>query len=698
MSNETRVDTGSDLLIEIGCEELPPRSVDKLRESFFAGICEGLEKASIGFNKAESKQYSTPRRLAVLLSNVDSKQPDQELERRGPAVAAAFGDDGQPTPAAMGFARSVGVEIDKLERIQTPKGEWLYCRQSVKGKELGQLLFDIISDALRTLPIPRPMRWSDHEFTFVRPVHWVIVMHGEDVLPGEVLGKQAGRNTYAHRIHAPGAHALRCAGDYEKTLQDGFVIADPKERKQRIVRALQSADPAVIIDDGLLAEVNNLVEWPVAVNCRFDEEFLQVPHPALIATMQDHQRFFPVRAGQVDSSSEIANRFVAISNVDSTDFDQVRTGYERVVRPRLADSRFFLEQDARTALCDYAPLLDDVIFQKKIGTIGDKTRRIAEISKKLADFINISPEPCVRAASLSKCDLMTQMVGEFPELQGFMGEHYATASGEPDEVARAIGEHYAPRFAGDEIPSTQVGRVVGIADRADTLVAIFSAGLAPTGNKDPFALRRSALGLIRILSEAEMAVPLSKLLSWAGASLAETHTLDQSILAEVETFVVQRARGHYREQGYAANLIAAVLASPWKHIPDLEARLAALQAFMGREEALRLATANKRIGNILRKSGEKDFESVNDSLLFLDDEKHLFDTFKSISNQIGPYLEESEYPQCLEALAALAQPLDAFFDSVMVMDEDEKLRRNRLSLLARIKARFDEIADLSVLD
>ena len=692
MSNENH----ADLLIELGCEELPPKSVDKLRSAFFNAVADGLENEQINFDRAASRQFSTPRRLALLLSQVANKQPDQEVERKGPAVAAAFNDEGEPTPAASGFARSVGVEVSDLDRMKTDKGEWLYYQQSVKGKALGDLLFGIIENAIKVLPTPRPMRWSDNEFSFVRPVHWVIVMHGSSVLPGEILGKSSGNITYAHRIHAPGSHEISNASDYEDVLLAGNVIADPVKRTERIVESVRSADAGAIIDDELLAEVNNLVEWPVAVSCDFDEEFLEVPHAALISTMQDHQRFFPVNAGE--SGKSIANRFIAVSNVDSTDFDQVRVGYQRVVRPRLADSRFFLEQDLKKSLGDYAVLLDDVVFQKKIGTIGDKTRRIASISKKLSDFVGASSENSSRAAALSKCDLMTQMVGEFPELQGTMGEYYARASGESDEVARAIGEHYSPRFAGDEIPGSPVGRIVGIADRVDSLVAIFSAGLAPTGNKDPFALRRSALGLVRILSESAMPVSVNQLLTWGSESLAENQPVESSVNEEVESFILQRARGHYLDKGYGANLISACLASSWKHIPDLDARLEALQTFMGREEAQSLATANKRIGNILRKAESDSLGKISPDLLTIEAETRLLETLERISAQVKPLLSQSDYPSSLEVLAEFKQPLDEFFDSVMVMDENEDLRRNRLALLRSIKSLFDEIADLSVLD
>lgn len=695
----------ADLLIELGCEELPPNSIDALREGFFSGVADGLAKANIEFDRPSSRSFSTPRRLAALLSAVAGKQPDQVVERRGPAVSAAFDDKGNPTPAAEGFARSVGLEVGQLERLETDKGAWLYCKQEVAGKTIGELLFEILETALRQLPIPRPMRWSDHDFTFVRPVHWLVVLHGDLPLGGTLLGRAAGRETRGHRVHAPGPHELASAADYEKTLLDARVVADPQARRSRIVEALKAADDRVILDEALLDEVNNLVEWPVAVACQFDEAFLEVPHAALIASMQDHQKFFPV-SGEKEEAREnsISNRFIAISNLESTDVAQVRRGYERVIRPRLADARFFLEQDQSMPLAEYAPLLDDVVFQEKIGTIGDKTRRIEHISKEIANFISrevggleIDAADCERAAALSKCDLMTQMVGEFPELQGTMGAHYARVSGESEAVALAIGEHYAPRFAGDDIPGSQAGRVVSLADRADTLVGIFAAGLAPSGNKDPFALRRAALGLVRILSEAGLPVPPRDMLSWAAAALSAACKVEPELLAEVETFVMQRARGHYRERGYDTELVTAVLASPWKHIPDLEARLEALAEFMGREAAASLATANKRIGNILRKSEQKVPAEIDDTLLQLDEERRLFEEINACSKKITPLLKVSDYNASLKALAKLADPVDAFFDTVLVMDEDDRLRRNRLALLARLKALFDDIADLSVL-
>ena len=691
-------ESSADLLIELGCEELPPKSVDALREGLFSGVADGLEKANIEFDRGSSCSFSTPRRLALLLTAVAGKQPDQIIERRGPAVAAAFDDAGKPTAAAEGFARSVGLEVGQLERLDTDKGKWLFCKQAAPGKPLGELLFGIIETALRQLPIPRPMRWGDHDFTFVRPLHWLVVLHGDRPLGGTVLGQAAGRATYGHRVHAPGPHVLAGAGDYQQTLLNARVVADPDARRARIVEALKATNERVILDEALLDEVNNLVEWPVAVPCRFDEVFLEVPHAALIASMQDHQKFFPVSAaGDGADGTTISNRFVAISNIKSTDVAQVRRGYERVIRPRLADARFFLEQDQKKPLGDYAPLLDDVVFQEKIGTIGDKTRRIIEISKQLASFLDADTATAVRAAALSKCDLMTHMVGEFPELQGTMGAHYALVSKETPEVAQAIGEHYAPRFAGDAIPASPAGRIVSLADRADTLVAIFAAGLAPSGNKDPFALRRAALGLVRILSQASLPVPPRTLAAWAAGALAGTLEVEPELVADVEAFVIQRARGHYRERGFGAELITAVLASRWKHFPDLEARLDALNAFMGRDEAASLAQANKRIGNILRKAEEKPAAKPNEKLLKLEEEQRLFDEINDLSEQIKPLMRASDYAAALEALASLKKPVDEFFDTVLVMDEDDDLRRNRLALLARLKALFDDIADLSVL-
>ena len=685
-----------DLLVELGCEELPPKALDAIREAFYTGVKTGLEKHKLIFDPAGSRSFSTPRRLAVFFKSVATNQPDQIQERRGPALGAAYDSKRKPTPAAMGFARSVGKEVSELETVKTQKGEWLYAKLHVPGKTLAELIYTILEQAIKLLPIPKPMRWANHDFSFIRPVHWLIVLHGAQVLEGELLGQAAGNTTRGHRVHSPGPHLIPVAADYVDVLEAAFVIADQDRRRDLIREMLLEADENVHIDPGLLDEVNNLVEWPVAVGCAFDEEFLAVPHAALIASMQDHQKFFPVMEATV--SGNISNRFVAISNLESEHLPSVREGYERVIRPRLADARFFLQQDMKQTLESFVDSLDQVVFQQKIGTIGNKSRRIAAISKKITDLLSIDSIHAERAASLSKCDLMSQMVGEFPELQGVIGHHYALASGEDPAVAAAIEEHYLPRFAGDKIPSSLTGQVVGIADRLDTVAGIFAAGLRPSGNKDPFALRRASLGLVRILLESRLDLSLKHLLALTANELSPHLSIDQALLVEIRDFIVERAKNHYREQGFAAELINAVVSSDWGTLPDLDSRLRALDGFMGKEAAASLAAANKRIGNILRKSEEVISEVIDADRFILDEERNLFSEIIRLDKQLGPLLESANYAASLELLAELRRPVDDFFDSVMVMDEDSALRANRLALLFRVKALFDRIADLSVLN
>jgi glycyl-tRNA synthetase beta chain len=684
-----------DLLVELGCEELPPKALDTIREAFFAGVQTGLEKQNLAFDPAGSRSFSTPRRLTVLFKSVATSQPDQDQERRGPALATAFDSAGNATPAAMGFARSVGKEISEVETVKTEKGEWLYARLHVPGKTLSELIYPILEHAIKLLPVPKPMRWANHDFSFVRPVHWLIVLHGAKVLEGQLLGQAAGNTTRGHRVHSPGPHLIPAAANYCQVLEAAWVVADHDRRRNLIREKLLELDENVHIDPGLLDEVNNLVEWPVVVDCTFDEEFLAVPHAALIASMQDHQKFFPVM--ESGDSRNISNRFIAVSNLESEHTPSVRAGYERVIRPRLADARFFLQQDMKQTLESFSDSLDQVVFQQKIGTVGDKSRRISGLSKKIAEILSINSVHAERAASLSKCDLMSQMVGEFPELQGVMGHHYALTSGEEPAVAAAIEEHYLPRFAGDSIPPSDTGQVVGIADRLDTLAGIFAAGLRPSGNKDPFGLRRASLGLVRILLEARLDLSLNRLLALAANELSPQLSIDPALLVEIRDFIVERARSHYREQGFAAELINAVILSDWDTLPDLDSRLRALDGFMGQEAAASLAAANKRIGNILRKSEESISKEIDENILVLDEERRLFEEIIRLEKQLEPLLKSAEYAVSLESLAGLRKPVDDFFDSVMVMDEDSALRANRLALLFRLKALFDRIADLSVL-
>ena len=685
----------ADLLIELGCEELPPKALDGIRDSFFRSVCEGLEKANIEFSREDSRAYSTPRRLALLLAGVAEGQPNQVIERRGPSVSAAFDDDGKPTGAALGFARSTGKDVSELETLETDKGAWLYCRVQQTGLPLAELIYGILEQAIRQLPVPKPMRWANNDFSFVRPVHWLIVMHGEQVVEGRLLGLHAANLTRGHRIHSPGPHAVPGAGQYPRVLEDAFVVVDHEKRKNRISDALKGTDERVLIDPALLAEVNNLVEWPVPVACSFEKAFLEVPHAALIASMQDHQKFFPV--SDAEHIDRVTNRFIAISNLESRDFNQVREGYERVIRPRLADARFFLEQDLKTPLEDHLVQLDRVVFQQKIGTVGDKSRRMEAICEDLADFLGSDKSSAARAALLAKCDLVTQMVGEFPELQGQMGEHYALASGETAAVSAAIGEHYAPKFAGDSIPASEAGRLVSIADRADTLVGIFAAGLKPTGNKDPFALRRAALGLLRILLEAHLPISPRDVLQIAANHLSSQIDTGDDLVEEVLAFVVERMRHYFSGKDYPTELVNAALASPWTTLPDLDARLKSLRSFMRDEAASSLAASNKRIGNILKKSDIDFSREINTNILTIDEEVALFTEVSRVEELVAPLLAEQKYEESLRILAELRDPVDRFFDEVMVNDKDPELRANRLALLALLKGQFDRIADLSIL-
>ena len=683
-------------MIEIGCEELPPKALDDLREALFSAVSAGLKREHISFDAGASRAFSSPRRLALLFSGVAARQPDQQQERRGPALDSAFDANGQPNAAARGFARSVGMQVHELETLKTDKGSWLLARIHLPGKPLDELIFPILELATHQLPVPRPMRWADHEFSFVRPVHWLIVLHGRRVLTGSLLGQAAGNYTYGHRIHAPGPHRVERADAYLDVLENARVLADPERRKSSIREQLLALSPETRIDPLLLSEVNNLVEWPVALECTFDESFLAIPHEALIASMQDHQKVFPIHAGA--GSPAVSKRFIAVANLNSLDPGQVKKGFERVIRPRLADAQFFLEQDQKHLLEHYLPGLDNITFQKHIGSVGDKSRRITAFSRKIANFLSIDENLCERAARLAKCDLMTQMVAEFPELQGTMGRYYALHSGEPESVAEAIEQHYLPRFSGDAIPRDPCGQVISLADRMDTLVAIFSAGLRPTGNKDPFALRRCALGVVRILTEAGLEIGLPHLLAMAANELsAQSITTNPSLLLEVQEFIIERGRQYFRDAGHGAGVINTAMASAWNTFPDLRARLEALSAFLGQDSGLSLASANKRIGNILRKSEFEINGIIDEDLVILDEERQLFSEIVQAEKLLKPLLANSDYTACLQHLARLRPGVDRFFDAVMVMDEDAGLRNNRLALLCRLKVLFDQIADLSVL-
>ena len=688
----------ADLLIELGCEELPPKSLANLGQSLFSGFLNQLRKAELAYDEDNSRFFYTPRRLALLVSGVSERQPDQVTERKGPAVVAAFDADKQPTPAANGFARSVGKRVEELETLKTDAGEWLFCRLEKPGKAIEELIFPMLETALTALPVAKPMRWASNDFSFIRPVHWLVVMHGSKILDGQLYGLNSANCTRGHRIHSPGPHKIPIAGEYEQVLETACVVADQDKRRDmvrdQVAKLGESTGGKALIDNGLLAEVTNIVEWPRSVCGSFDKEFLMVPAEALIASMQDHQKFFPV----VDNDQGLLmNRFIAVANLQSQDFDAVREGFERVIRPRLADARFFWDQDNKSSIEDWIQQLDNIVFQNTLGSVGDKSRRIATISKHIAEDTGVNITVAARAASLCKCDLVSHMVGEFPELQGIMGGHYATHNGEDGEVALAIREHYLPAFSGDRLPSNPVGKVVALSDRLDTLTGIFATGLKPTGNKDPFALRRAALGVIRILLDGELDIELDRALEIAAHAVQQQLPVSPEIILELRQFILDRLKHYLREQGYDTGLVNAVLDAPLTTLPDLVVRLDALGEFMQHEVASSLAAANKRIGNILRKSGLSGKKAINEDKMVIEEERILFEEVRRVSGDLKPLYQQANYSAALTLLASLSTSIEVFFDKVMVMDEDPEVRFNRLSILAELKSLFDRVANLGLL-
>ncbi len=682
-----------DLLIELGTEELPPKALRGLSEAFLDGMGQRLDEA--GLVPDSARAFATPRRLALYFQALPERQQDRRVEKRGPAVAAAFDAEGKPTRAAEGFARSCGVTVDALQRRKTDKGEWLYFEQMQPGRLLAELLPPMIESALAALPIPRRMRWGDRDAEFVRPVHWLVLLLDDAVVPARILDLDSGRATRGHRFHAPEPIELAHARDYESVLEArGFVLADFERRRARIREQVEAEaarlDGVAHIDDALLDEVTALVEWPVAVSGRFDADFLEVPPEALVMTMQDNQKYFAL----FDQAGRLLPRFITIANIDSRDPSQVARGNERVIRPRFADARFFYDQDRKTPLSARLQSLESVVFQQRLGTLADKTLRIRRLAGALADVIGSDRLLAERAAELCKCDLMTDMVGEFPRLQGIMGRYYAQHDGEPEEVAQAIEQHYWPRHAGDRTPQVAAGQCVALADRIDTLLGIFAIGQKPSGVKDPFGLRRAALGVIRILIEHELPVDLVWLLDETAAALADR--LDAAdAREEVLDYVFDRLKGYYAEQGLRGDVVDAVLARRPTGLLDLDRRVRAVAEFLGHEAAVALAAANKRIGNILKKLDFEPKRDIDCSLFAEAAEERLFEKLVAVERSAREQFEQGEYLRGLEELAALRPVVDTFFDDVMVMSDREEQKQNRVALLARLRAVFLRVADLS---
>ncbi len=710
-----------DFLFELGTEELPPRALPTLEKSLRAGIAERLAAAGLAHGALQS--FATPRRLAVRVRRLALQQPDQQLRRRGPPLRAAFDAGGAPTRAAEAFAASCGAALDALGRERDEKGnEYLWFAGTKPGASTASLLPGIVSEALAALPIPKRMRWGEGEAQFVRPVHWLVMLLGNELVPATILDTVAGRATRGHRFHAPGELLLRAPASYERTLQTrGKVWPDFGARRELIRAQVMAAAAALggqaIIHPELLDEVTALVEWPVPVSGQFEPRFLTLPREVLIATLQDHQRYFAVESG----SGALLPSFITISNIESRDPDVVRTGNERVVRPRLADAAFFWEQDRRTPLDQHQGALDRVTFQVQLGSIGAKARRIGTLAGELAPVVGASAALVLRAAQLCKCDLLTTMVGEFPELQGVMGEYYARADGVEPAIATAIREHYLPRGAGDTLPATPAGTALALADRLDTLAGIFAIGQKPSGTRDPFALRRAAIGLLRITLEKNLEFDLRALIDRAVAlalaamadaavapvapavapARATTATPPDpaALAAEIQAFIIERLRAMYLEgvrvTGVSTESFDAVLDSAPASLPDFEARLRALLSFLTRPEATSLTAANKRIANILKKSAAGASLPVDVQLLQVTAEQALHRELGAARPGVEAALAARDYAAAFTTLAALRPIIDDFFESVLVNDSDARLRNNRLALLAQLRALFTRVADLS---
>jgi glycyl-tRNA synthetase beta chain len=681
-----------DLLIEIGTEELPPKALFDLALAFEKGIGDGLEKAGLPIR--EMRRFATPRRLAVLIGDLPARQPDRRQERRGPALSAAFAD-GRPTKAAEGFARSCGITVADLQQLETDKGAWLVYVSIEPGAATADLIPGIVETALAGLPIPKRMRWGDRDDEFVRPVHWVVLLFGDEVIPAAIMGVRAGRETRGHRFHHPAPIRLSAPADYARQLVDpGKVIADFDARRDAVRAQAESVAAALrgaaVIKPALLDEVTALVEWPVALAGDFERRFLDVPAEALISTMQDNQRYFPV----VDARGHLLPHFITIANLESRDSAQVRAGNERVIRPRFSDAEFFWNQDRKQPLADRQDALKHVIFQQRLGTLADKSNRVAALARFVAGHGRGNPDWAERAARLAKCDLLTQMVQEFPELQGIMGRYYAQHDREAPEVAQAQEEQYLPRFAGDRLPASLTGRALALADRLDTLVGIFAIGQPPSGAKDPFALRRAALGVLRTVIEGELDLDLSVALELAAADFEPALLADRVVHAVFE-FMMERLRGYYLEQGVRADTFEAVLECRPTRPLDFDRRVRAVDAFRQLPEAASLAAANKRIRNILKKIETALPFQVRPDLLVEDAERALAGQLVELSSEVVPLMESGLYGEALNRLARLREPVDAFFDRVLVMADDPALRDNRIALLNELGSLFLRVADFS---
>ena len=684
-----------DLLVEIGTEELPPTALAKLSNAFYNGVKEGLENADLSFTGI--KQFAAPRRLALLVNDLQVKQADKSVEKRGPAIAAAFDEDGCPSKAAEGFARSCGVKVEDLEKLETDKGAWLNYKTTQPGQDTKVLISDIIQSSLDKLPIPKRMRWADLDAQFVRPVHWLVLLFGDDVVDTEILSVKSGRQTFGHRFHHPDSITITTPSEYEMLLEThGKVIADFDRRKEAVRGQVNeialSKKGKAMIDEDLLEEVAAMVEWPVAVMGNFEERFLEVPQETLILTMKTNQKYFYV----VDDKGTLLPHFITVSNIESKDVTKVQEGNERVIRPRFADAEFFWSQDKKSKLVDRKAQLGSVVFQKQLGTLLEKSNRVSTLASAIAEQLGGDKNLAARAAELCKCDLMTEMVGEFPSLQGTMGRYYAEHDGEPADVATALEDYYKPKFAGDTLPQNITSQSLAIADRLDTLVGIFAIGQTPTGDKDPFALRRAALGVLRIIIENKLDLDLAALITMAAkqhdASIAATKA-EHAVL----DYVLDRLNAYYLDKGILPDVLDAVLSTKPTKPLDIDNRLMAVDTFRQLDAATSLAAANKRIGNILKKVEGAIADKVDEKLLQESAEKDLNTVLNQLETKVQGLIDQAKYQDALKELASLRESVDKFFDDVMVMADDEALKNNRLALLNKLHGLFMQIADISKL-
>jgi len=682
----------SDLLIEIGCEELPAGSAVGLAKHLADALHAKLSDA--GMTGGAPQHFGTPRRIAALLPNVAKRQQDQNVERKGPAMAAAY-KDGEPTKALLGFLKGAGASLADVSTIETPKGEWVVVRQTKAGQTLDTVVNAAMPDIIKTMPVPRRMRWSDQPYEFLRPVVWLTAMHGGDILPIETLGLTATGSTVGHRFHAPETMALANASEYVASLQKAYVVADIAKRRASIVEQVQQLAQELggtaVMDDALVDEVTSLVEWPVALAGRFEDMYLEIPKEALIQTMQENQRYFAL----LDAAGELMPAFITVANIASNNAATVIDGNERVIRPRFADTKFFWDQDKQRSLADFKPALNDVLFQKKLGSVADKTKRMATFVPLLASALGADADEATTAIALCKCDLNTEIVKELAKMQGICGRYYAARDGHSNNIAVAMEEHYFPKQAGGELPSNAVAELVAIADKVDTLVGIYGQGLVPTGTKDPFALRRATLGVLRILIEHKRNLDFSALIDTSIQSYeGSLGTIDASAILN---YVSDRLRGYAQEHGTGADVVDAVLAKGVTHPLDALARMQAVSGFREGAAAVSLSAASKRIGNLLKKQAVQTQLPLSISMLTEPAEQALHQALQATESGVREQLQARHYTEAMSAMSSLREPVDGFFDDVMVMVDDQAIRDNRLALLQQVNALCNEVADLSQL-